>query len=599
MLPIPDIDPGSRDVQPAADIGMMASEDPSGRETDYKPIEKDAEMGGGETDLEVLRKQMRYPIEKDPHWLLATLLGLQQYLIMWGATFGISVILAPSLCVETNVAAKGQLLNTMFTMCGLTTLIQVLFGTRLPIIQSGSWIFFPVAVGILSKNPCQDVYYVTDAEGNNVTQTWDPNWYDRMAELQGNLMLASMAQLILGGFGLIGLLLKIVGPITIAVMISLIGLNMAVVAEYQASKKWSISLLMVLLVAVFSEYLKNVPIPLPCVSYSREGGLKCGVKWLKIFSTLSVIISLVIVWALCGILTATDTFAEGDKARVADISEGMEQATWFYFPYPGQFGTPRVSVGGFVGFLAAVLAGAIESIGDYFACAKLAGAPPPPKYALNRGIMLEGVGCFLAGLCGPGLGVTSYSENIGAIGLTKVGSRRVIVCSAILMLIMGMIGKIGVLFASIPEPIVGGMFLVMFAIVTAVGISNLRFVDLTSSRNVFIIGVSIFFGVVIPIWSSKTYADPELKAEILTGNAEFDQLVQVICSSGMLVGAALACLLDNTIPGTEQERGLTSYKLAAKSCADKDLLRKVYREPVMEYFAEKLPILRKLPFVPS
>ena len=50
-------------------------------------------------------------------------------------------------------------------------------------------------------------------------------------------------QLILGGFGLIGLLLKIVGPITIAVMISLIGLNMAVVAEYQASKKWSISLL--------------------------------------------------------------------------------------------------------------------------------------------------------------------------------------------------------------------------------------------------------------------------------------------------------------------------------------------------------------------
>ena len=50
---------------------------------------------------------------------------------------------------------------------------------------------------------------------------------------------------------------------------------------------------------------------------------------------VQVIISLVIVWALCGILTATDTFAEGDKARVADISEGMEQATWFYFPYPG------------------------------------------------------------------------------------------------------------------------------------------------------------------------------------------------------------------------------------------------------------------------
>ena len=39
---------------------------------------------------------------------------------------------------------------------------------------------------------------------------------------------------------------------------------------------------------------------------------------------------------------------------------------------------------------------------------------------LNRGILIEGVGCFLTGVCGPGIGVTSYSENIGAIGLTKV-----------------------------------------------------------------------------------------------------------------------------------------------------------------------------------
>ena len=43
-----------------------------------------------------------------------------------------------------------------------------------------------------------------------------------------------------------------------------------------------------------------------------------------------------------------------------------------------------------------------------------------PRYALNRGVMMEGVGCFLTGLCGPGVGVTSYSENIAAIGLTKV-----------------------------------------------------------------------------------------------------------------------------------------------------------------------------------
>ena len=46
---------------------------------------------------------------------------------------------------------------------------------------------------------------------------------------------------------------------------------------------------------------------------------------------------------------------------------------------PGQFGTPKVTIGGFVGFIAAVIGGMIESLGDYYACAKLAGAPPPPR----------------------------------------------------------------------------------------------------------------------------------------------------------------------------------------------------------------------------
>lgn len=72
--------------------------------------------------------------------------------------------------------------------------------------------------------------------------------------------------------------------------------------------------------------------------------------------------------------------------------------------------------------LAGVLASMIESIGDYFACARLSGAPPPPDHAVNRGIAVEGIGCLLAGAWGSGNGTTSYSENVGAIGITKVSS---------------------------------------------------------------------------------------------------------------------------------------------------------------------------------
>ena len=78
--------------------------------------------------------------------------------------------------------------------------------------------------------------------------------------------------------------------------------------------------------------------------------------------------------------------------------------------------------------LAGVLASIIESVGDYYACARLSGAPPPPKHAVNRGIGMEGIGCLLAGAFGSGNGTTSYSENIGAIGITKVNTRLVYVC---------------------------------------------------------------------------------------------------------------------------------------------------------------------------
>ena len=67
--------------------------------------------------------------------------------------------------------------------------------------------------------------------------------------------------------------------------------------------------------------------------------------------------------------------------------------------------------------------GMVESIGDYYACARLSGAPPPPDHAINRGILIEGSGCVLAGCWGTGTGTTSHSENIGAIGITKVGCK--------------------------------------------------------------------------------------------------------------------------------------------------------------------------------
>ena len=69
---------------------------------------------------------------------------------------------------------------------------------------------------------------------------------------------------------------------------------------------------------------------------------------------------------------------------------------------------------------------------------------------------------------------------------------------ALVMMVVGVVGKFGALFVSIPDPIVGGVFVVMFGMIAAVGISNLQFADMNSSRNVFIVGFSIVFGLALP-----------------------------------------------------------------------------------------------------
>lgn len=81
---------------------------------------------------------------------------------------------------------------------------------------------------------------------------------------------------------------------------------------------------------------------------------------------------------------------------------------------------PTFSISGYVAMLTATLASIIESVGDYYACARISMEKPPPAHAVNRGIAMEGFGSILCGFMGTGGATTSYSQNVGAIGFTKV-----------------------------------------------------------------------------------------------------------------------------------------------------------------------------------
>ncbi|XP_077992050.1 solute carrier family 23 member 1-like isoform X2 [Glandiceps talaboti] len=545
------------------------------------------------------KSRLAYRIDDVPSWYLCVFLGLQHYLTMFGGTLSIPLLLSRHLCIGDNFLATSQILSTILFVSGFSTFLQTTFGVRLPILQGGTFAFLIPTIAILSlpqwkcpettnnsghgvlnevvNNPCFGTNLnisnlSTNAEYNNLIvsnisnvsdiingsactmNVYSEDWKPRMREIQGAIMVASCFQVLCGFGGVIGILIRFIGPLSIAPTITLVGLSLVEEAAVHASKQWGIAVMTMALILIFSQYLRNVKVPF-CAWKKQRG---CKVKRYTFFTIFPVILAISISWVVCVILTATNVFPN-DKdhhnynARTDARIRVLEEAPWFWFPLPGQWGTPTVSIAAVLGMVSGVLASMIESVGDYYACARMSEAPTPPIHAINRGIGVEGICCILAGLWGSGNGTTSYSENIGAIGITKVGSRRVLqYCSAIL-LVFGVFGKLGAFFTTIPEPVVGGVLCVMFGMISAVGISNLQFVDMNSSRNLCIFGFSLFCGLMVPIWLED---NPHV---IQTGNTEVDEILTVLLRNSIFVGGLLGLTLDNTIPGTKEERGLLHW----------------------------------------
>ncbi|XP_020391140.2 xan_ur_permease domain-containing protein isoform X1 [Rhincodon typus] len=500
--------------------------------------------------------KMTYYVTDVPPWYLCILLGTQHYLTALGGIVAIPLLLSRELCLQHDHITQSKLISTIFFVSGMCTLLQVLFGVRLPILQGGTFAFLTPTLAMLSlpQYKCPEWTY-----NKTLVNVSDPIfievWQTRIREIQGAVMVAACFQIVVGFSGLIGILMQYIGPLTIAPTISLIGLALFDSVGNDAGSHWGISGMTASFIIIFSQYLRNVPVPLPAFNRSK----KCHIYWINIFQIFPVLLGIAVSWIISVLLTYFNVFpddpdAYGYYARTDIKSDVIMHADWFRIPYPGQWGLPTVSLGGTFGILAGVISSMIESVGDYHACARLCGAPPPPKEAINRGIGIEGIGCLFAGAWGTGNGTTSYSENVGALGITKVGSRRVILFSGCLMLLVGLFVKIGAIFSTIPQPIIGGMLLVMFGVITAIGISNLQFVDMNSSRNIFIFGFSMFSGMVIPNWMNK------YPLAIQTGVLPLDQVIRVLLTTSMFVGGFFGFFLDNTLPGTEKERGLIAWK---------------------------------------
>ncbi|NWU30858.1 S23A1 protein, partial [Dyaphorophyia castanea] len=536
---------------------------------------------------------MLYKIEDVPPWYLCILLGFQHYLTCFSGTIAVPFLLAESLCVGKDQLTVSYLIGTIFTCVGITTLIQTTVGIRLPLFQASALAFLVPAKSILAlekwRCPPEEQIYGNWSLPLNTSHVWQP----RMREIQGAIIVSSLVEVVIGLLGLPGALLSYIGPLTVTPTVSLIGLSVFQAAGDRAGSHWGISVLTIFLIVLFAQYLRQVAICLP--GYRRGRGFV--LLRIQIFKMFPIILAVMLVWLICYALTRTGVFPSqpeeyGYKARTDARGEILSVAPWFRVPYPCQWGLPTVTSAAVLGMFSATLAGIIESIGDYYSCARLAGAPPPPVHAINRGIFTEGISCIIAGLLGTGNGSTSSSPNIGVLGITKVGSRRVIQYGAGIMLLLGTIGKFTALFASLPDPVLGGMFCTLFGMITAVGLSNLQFVDMNSSRNLFVLGFAMFFGLTLP-----NYLDSHPGA-INTGVPELDQILTVLLTTEMFVGGIIAFVLDNTIPGTQEERGLVQWKAGAHSDSTSSASLRSYDFPFGMGAVRRSRWLRNVPICP-
>ncbi len=493
------------------------------------------------------KHNLLYGIDDVPPPLTTVGLGFQHYLTMFGSTVAIPLILAKPLGLEGEPAQLGLLIGTMFFVSGIATFLQSTFGNRLPIIQGGTFSFLAPAFAICAMAGLKT-----------------GGWEVRMLHLQGAIIAGSFFQILIGYSGLVGKLLRFISPITIAPTIALIGLSLFKFGAPVAGTHWPIGGLTIFLIILFSQVLRTKH---------------------RIFELFPILLAILLAWGTAAALTGAGVFGpevldEAGKvvtpAHPAYVSTAqLEVAPWFRFPYPFQWGIPTFGAAAIIGMLAGYMASMVESIGDYYACARLAGAPPPSPQQVNRGIGMEGIGCFIAGLFGTGNGTTSYSENIGAIGLTRVGSRRVVQAGALIMIVLGTVGKFGALFTTIPQPVVGGMYCAMFGMIAAVGLSNLQFVNLNSARNLFILGFSFFMGLSLPeyfnqnplvldwpsvdAWMAGVQGVDIKSADARLITETVQNVVNTLGKTGMAVGALFATILDNVIPGTDEERGLTAW----------------------------------------
>ncbi|MBQ9577529.1 MAG: uracil-xanthine permease [Muribaculaceae bacterium] len=246
-------------------------------------------------------------------------------------------------------------------------------------------------------------------------------------------------------------------------------------------------------------------------------------NWLLAFiSLLTAIIVLVLgrglvklVPVVCGIVVG---YIAAWLMGLVDVS-AVGSAPWFALPQSiTHFKLPQFAWEPFLFMIPVAIAPVIEHIGDVYVVSAVAGKDFVKDPGLHRTMMGDGLACMAASIFG-GPPVTTYSEVTGAMQITRVTSPAVIRIAAGTAIVFSVIGKLSAILQSIPSPVLGGIMLLLFGSIAAVGVQNLlrSKVDLDETRNIIIVSVTLTLGIGGAIIPMGTFSLSGIGLAALTG----------------------------------------------------------------------------------
>lgn len=425
-------------------------------------------------NLKNMEVNLIYGVDDDLDLPKKVLFGLQHIFAAFGGIIVVPLVIATSLGFDSKVTTA--LISASILGSGLATIIQAKgvgkVGARVACIMGTDFTFVSPAISVGS---------VLGLPG-----------------IIGATILGSLFEVILSFF--IKPLMKFFPPLVTGTVVALIGLTLLPVsidwaaggagsANYASLENLAVAMFVLVITLLLNNYGKGM------------------------ISSASILIGIVVGYIVCIPLGLVDFTP-------------VKEASWLSFPKILEFGV-TFDAKAVMAFIPAYFVATIGTVG----CLKAIGETSNIDIGDKRvaaGVLSDGVGSALGGLVGS-CPNTSFSQNIGIISLTKVASRHVAVMAGILLVILGFLPKVAAIITGIPNPVLGGVGIMMFGTVAAAGIRTLSNIKLTE-RNLLIIAISMGLGLGVTFRPDVIHNLPEA--------------IRMIFSSGISTGTIAALILN-------------------------------------------------------